>query len=139
MKTTSRLLTVLPPVLLGLVLLVGWYSGTASGAVPAYQLPSIASVGSALWSGLTSGLFLGSAWVTLQESLGGFFIALLIGLPAGYGLARWWPFAVTHSAVSGGGPGDPGDRDCSVSGDLAGLWHGADACGSAAWSCFSHW
>lgn len=95
LQTTSRLLTVLPPVMLGLLLLVSWYSGTASGVVPSYQLPSLSSVGSALWSGLTSGLFVSSAWVTLQESLGGFLIALVIGLPVGYGLARWKPFAVT--------------------------------------------
>ncbi len=95
MKTTSRLLTILPPAIFGLILLLSWYSGTASGIVPAYQLPGISSVGSSLWDGLTSGLFLSNAWVTLQESLGGFLIALVIGLPAGYGLARWWPFAVT--------------------------------------------
>lgn len=102
-KTTARLLTVLPPIVLGLIVLIGWYSGTASGAVPAYQLPSIPSVWNALWDGLTSGLFLGSAWVTLQESLGGFLIALVIGLPVGYGLARWWPFAVTiHPYLAAG-------------------------------------
>lgn len=94
-QTTSRLLTVLPPALLGLILLVAWYGSTVGGAVPSYQLPSIASVGNDLWSGLTSGLFLSNAWITLQESLGGFLIAFVIGLPAGYGLARWWPFAVT--------------------------------------------
>ena len=95
LKTASRLLTVLPPIVLGLVLLIGWYTSTASGAVPSYQLPSITSVGSALWSGLTSGLLVSNAWVTLQESLGGFLIALVIGLPLGYGLARWRPFAAT--------------------------------------------
>ncbi|HEX7734874.1 MAG TPA: ABC transporter permease [Ktedonobacteraceae bacterium] len=94
-KATSRLLTVLPPLILGLVLLIGWYSGTSSGVVPVYQLPTIASVGSALWDGLTSGLFLSNAWVTLQESLGGFLIAVVIGLPVAYGLARWRPFAAT--------------------------------------------
>lgn len=94
-KTTSRLLTVLPPMMLGLILLVAWYSSTSSGAVPSYQLPDIASVGSALWGGLSSGLLLNAASVTLQESLGGFLIALVIALPTGYGLARWWPFAVT--------------------------------------------
>jgi NitT/TauT family transport system permease protein len=102
-KTTSRLLTVLPPIVLGLVVLIGWYASTSSGAVPSYQLPSIPDVGNALWNGLTSGLFLGSAWVTLQESLGGFLIALVIGLPVGYGLARWWPFAVTmHPYLAAG-------------------------------------
>ncbi len=95
LKTTSRLLSVLPPLILGLILLVNWYAGTASGVVPSYQLPGPASVGSALWDGLSSGLFLSNTWVTLQESLGGFLIALVLGLPVGYGLARWWPFAIT--------------------------------------------
>jgi NitT/TauT family transport system permease protein len=95
LKTTSRLLSVLPPLILGLILLVSWYAGTASGVVPSYQLPGPASVGSALWDGLSSGLFLSNTWVTLQESLGGFLIAMVLGLPVGYGLARWWPFAIT--------------------------------------------
>lgn len=95
LKTAARLLSVLPSVMLGLILLVSWYAGTASGAVPVYQLPTVASVGSALWNGLSSGLFLSNTWVTLQESLGGFLIALIVGLPTAYGLARWWPFAAT--------------------------------------------
>src|SRR5258707_1472454 len=53
LKTTSRLLSVLPPLILGLILLVSWYAGTASGVVPSYQLPGPASVGSALWDGRT--------------------------------------------------------------------------------------
>lgn len=91
----SRLLTVLPPLLLGIVLLAGWLIGSGTGAVPAYQLPSISSVGNALGNGLASGILLNGAWVTLQESLGGFLIAMIVGLPIGYGLARWWPFAAT--------------------------------------------
>lgn len=94
-KTTSRLLSVLPPLLLGLVLLVSWYVTTSGGIVPAYQLPDLGSVGISLWDGLTSGLFPRGAWVTLQESLGGFLLALAIGLPAGYGLARWRAFSLT--------------------------------------------
>ncbi|HEY0754002.1 MAG TPA: ABC transporter permease [Ktedonobacteraceae bacterium] len=94
-KTTSRLLTVLPPVIPGLLLLLSWYVSTSSGVIPSYQLPSVASVASALWDGLSSGLFLSSAWVTLQESLGGFLCALVLGLPTAYGLARWRPFAAT--------------------------------------------
>jgi len=94
-RITSRLLIVLPAMIPGLVLLIGWYMGTTSGVVPGYQLPGIASVGSALWDGLTSGLFLSNAWVTLQESLGGFLLAVVIGLPTAYGLARWSPFAAT--------------------------------------------
>jgi NitT/TauT family transport system permease protein len=94
-KAASRLLTVWPPIILGVILLIIWYTSTATGAVPSYQLPSMGSVWNALWGGLTSGLLLSNAWVTLQESLGGFCIALVIGLPVGYGLARWRPFAAT--------------------------------------------
>lgn len=103
LKTTARLLSILPPVILGLILLASWYTGTTSGAVPAYQLPSIASVGDALWNGLSSGIFLSNAWVTLQESVGGFLIALVVGLPTAYGLARWRPFAATvHPYLAAG-------------------------------------
>ena len=102
-KTASRLLTIVPPIILGLVLLGAWYASTVNGAVPSYQLPSIASVWGALWSGLASGLLVSNAWVTLQESLGGFLIALVIGLPLGYGLARWRPFAATvHPYLAAG-------------------------------------
>jgi NitT/TauT family transport system permease protein len=91
----SRLLNVLLPTLLGVFLLLGWYMSTATGAVPGYMLPGFGDVGSALWDGLTSGLFLSNAWVTLQESLGGFLIAAALALPIGYGLAKGRLFAAT--------------------------------------------
>lgn len=94
-STASRLLTILPPVLLGVVLLGSWYFSTARGLVPSYELPAPADVWSALWDGLTSGLFLSNAWVTVQESLGGFLIALVVALPLGYSLTKWRLFAVT--------------------------------------------
>lgn len=106
-KTTSRLLTILPPLIFGGVLLVAWFLSTTSGVVPGYQLPSVSSVGSALWDGLTSGQFLSSAWVTLQESLGGFLIAVVIGLPVGYGVARWMPFAATMNPYLAAGQAIP--------------------------------
>ncbi|MGH2510763.1 MAG: ABC transporter permease, partial [Ktedonobacteraceae bacterium] len=85
----------LPPVLLGAVLLGSWYYSTAKGLVPSYELPSPTAVWSSLWDGLTGGLFLQMAWVTLQESLGGFLLAVLIALPLGYSLTKWPLFAVT--------------------------------------------
>ncbi len=91
----TRLLTILPPTLLGLLLLLGWLFGTSSGVVPSYDLPDIASVGDALSSGLSSGLFLSNAWVTIQESLGGFLLAIVFSLPIGYGLAKWPVFSAT--------------------------------------------
>ena len=94
-STASRLLTILPPVLLGLVILGSWYFSTSRGLVPSYELPAPADVWSSLRDGLTSGLFLSNAWVTLQESLGGFLIALAVALPLGYSLTKWRLFAVT--------------------------------------------
>jgi NitT/TauT family transport system permease protein len=94
-KTTSRLLTVLAPVLLGGVLLGGWYFSTARELVATYELPPPSDVWTSLSVGLGSGLFLHMAWVTLQESLGGFLLALVIALPVGFGLAKWRLFAAT--------------------------------------------
>lgn len=94
-QTASRLLTFLPPLLLGVVLLGSWYFSTARGLVASYELPAPADVWNSLWDGLTSGLFLNMAWVTLQESLGGFLLAVLIALPMGYGVAKWRLFAAT--------------------------------------------
>lgn len=102
-KTTSRLLTILPPVLLGVVILGSWYFSTARGLVPSYELPAPANVWSALGNGLTTGLFPRMAWVTAQESLGGFLLALVVALPVGYGLAKWRLFAATvHPYLAAG-------------------------------------
>ncbi|HLI68150.1 MAG TPA: ABC transporter permease [Ktedonobacteraceae bacterium] len=102
-RTPSRLLTVLPPLILGVVLLGLWYLSTARGLLPDYELPTLTSVWSALVSGLTSGLFLRMAWVTIQESLGGFLLALVIALPVGYGLAKWRLFAAAvHPYLAAG-------------------------------------
>jgi NitT/TauT family transport system permease protein len=88
-ETSMRLLTILPPLLLGMIILASWYASTASGWVPAYKLPSPSDVGVSLWNGITSGVFLNNAWITLQESLGGFLLAVIVALPIGYGLAKW--------------------------------------------------
>ena len=102
-QTVARLLTILPPVLLGLVLLGSWYFSTTRGLVPSYELSSPADTWNVLWDGLTSGLFLKMAWATLQESLGGFLLALLVALPLGYSLARWRLFAITvHPYLAAG-------------------------------------
>jgi NitT/TauT family transport system permease protein len=94
-KTVSRLLGILLPVLLGLLLLGSWYFSTARGLVSTYELPAPADVESALWNGLSTGLFLHMGWVTIQESGGGFLLAVAIALPVGYSLAKWRLFAAT--------------------------------------------
>ena len=83
------------PLLLGVLILGSWHASTASGWVPAYKLPSLFDVWSSLWDGISSGMFLSNAWVTIQESLGGFLLAIAIALPVGYGLAKWPFFSAT--------------------------------------------
>lgn len=98
-----RLLSILPPVILGLLLLGGWYLSTARGLVPTYELSSPADTWSAFWNGMSSGLFPQMTWTTLQESLGGFLLALFITLPLGYSLAKWRLVAATvHPYLAAG-------------------------------------
>jgi NitT/TauT family transport system permease protein len=106
-RTTSRLLTVLPPLLLGIIILGSWYLSTAKGLIPTYELPVPGDVWSALWTGTTSGLFLDNAWITIQESIGGFLLALVIALPMGYGLAKWRFFAATMQPYLAAGQAIP--------------------------------
>lgn len=102
-----RFLTVLPPTLLGLALLLVWSMSVSHGLVPSYELPAPTDVWQSLWDGITSGLFLSNAWITIQESLGGFFLAVLIALPVGYGLARGRLFALTLSPYLAAGQAIP--------------------------------
>lgn len=94
-KTKTRFFTILPSLLLGMILLGGWYFSTTRGLVATYELPTPADVWSALWNGLSSGLFIHMSWVTIQESMGGFLLALALALPTGYSLAKWRFFAAT--------------------------------------------
>ncbi len=85
---TQRVLSIVPPIALGLFLLLGWYAGTASGHINSLVLPAPGDVLASLSDGLRSGLFLSNALVTIQESFLGFLLALIIALPLGYGLAK---------------------------------------------------
>jgi len=51
-------------------------------------LPVPGDVLASLISGLSSGLLLSNALVTVQESVSGFLLALIVALPLGYGLAK---------------------------------------------------
>jgi NitT/TauT family transport system permease protein len=87
-RVMMRLLSVLPPVVLALVLLIGWYMSTAAGAVNALFLPTPVNVLASLADGLQSGLYLSGILVTVQESALGFLLAVIIALPLGYGLVK---------------------------------------------------
>jgi NitT/TauT family transport system permease protein len=84
----QRILPVVPPLALGLFFLISWYVSTAFGQVNSLVLPAPGDVISSLSDGLSSGLFLSNALVTIQESLLGFLLALILALPLGYVLAK---------------------------------------------------
>ena len=85
---TQRTLTLAPPGVLAVVILVGWYMSTNVARVSSLFLPAPGDVVTSLSNGLSNGLFLSNAWVTIQESLLGFLLALVIALPVGYGIAK---------------------------------------------------
>jgi NitT/TauT family transport system permease protein len=87
-KVALRLLSVLPPVLLALTLLIGWYMTAAAKSVNPLFVPAPADVLASLADGLHSGLYLSSTLVTVQESALGFLLAVIIALPLGYGLVK---------------------------------------------------
>jgi putative riboflavin transport system permease protein len=85
---TQRSMLILPPLLLASVLLLSWYASTAMGGVPALILPAPGDVFAVLGDGFRSGLFLSNALVTIQESLLGFLLGVIIALPLGYAIAK---------------------------------------------------
>jgi NitT/TauT family transport system permease protein len=87
-RATQRAFAIVPPLLLGAILLLAWYAGTAYGHVSSLILPAPADVFSSLVDGLQSGLYWSNTLVTVQESLLGFLFALAIALPVGYGVAK---------------------------------------------------
>lgn len=98
-----RLLSAVPAlVLAGLILLV-WYMLTTPGHVSALFLPAPADVFSSLVAGLSSGVMLSNALVTIEESVLGFLLAMALALPLGYGLAKSRLLALTlHPYVAAG-------------------------------------
>jgi len=88
LKTMERMLSVSPPIVLALILLVSWYLGTSYGRISSLILPAPGDVLASLSNGLSSGLLLSAALVTTQESVLGFLLALVVALPLGYGLAK---------------------------------------------------
>jgi len=88
MLPIGSIFTTIPPVILGLILLLGWYFATRPGGIPSIIIPAPGDVFASLWSGISTGIYWSNALVTLQESLFGFLIALFVALPLGYGLAK---------------------------------------------------
>lgn len=91
----QRATLMVPPLLLALLLLLSWYVSTATGKVPDFILPPPGDVFATLVEGLRSGLFLSNALVTIQESLLGFLLGVIIALPLGYAIAKYRLLAAT--------------------------------------------
>lgn len=94
-NAAQRALLVTPPLVLALLLLLGWYIGTAYVHVSSLILPAPGDVFSALSDGLSSGWLVSNALITIQESWLGFLLAVIVALPLGYGLAKSRLIAVT--------------------------------------------
>lgn len=127
-QTTSRLRTatplpaLLPPLLLALALVAGWYISTATihSASLGLFLPAPADVFGDLSDGITSGSFWGYAAVTIQESIFGFLLAVIIALPLGYGLVKSHLLSRTIQPYLAAGQAIP----AVVIAPLLGLWLG---------------
>src|SRR5690242_11035447 len=88
LNATQRLLLVVPPVVLALLLLISWYVSTTYGHVSNLILPAPGDVLAALSDGLSAGWLQSNALITIEESLLGFLLAVVVALPLGYGLAK---------------------------------------------------
>lgn len=84
----SRLLGLLPAILLGLSLLLLWQMLVSSKTVSTFLLPQPIDVARSFWNALTNGLFWRYTRTTLAESTLGFVAGAAFALPIGYGIAR---------------------------------------------------
>ncbi|MBX5456657.1 MAG: ABC transporter permease [Thermogemmatispora sp.] len=87
-RRQATALALVPPLSVAVVLLSLWYFGSAYWHINPLFLPSPADVWQRLLDGFSSGLFEVNALATIEESLLGFLLAVVIGLPLGYGLAK---------------------------------------------------
>ncbi len=95
-NVTGRILLIIPPLVLALLILMGWYVSTTTGHVSSLFLPTPGDVLARLVDGLGSGMYLRDALVvTLQESFLGFLLAVVVALPLGYGIAKSRFLAIT--------------------------------------------
>ncbi len=104
---STRLPSALPSLVLAGVILLVWYILTTPGHVSNLFLPTPSDVFASLSSGLTSGVLLSNALVTIEESVLGFLLALAIALPLGYGLAKSRLFAITLNPYIAAGQAIP--------------------------------
>jgi NitT/TauT family transport system permease protein len=84
----SALGLILPPLVLGLLVLLAWSLVVRAELVADYLLPAPSEVLRVFWQSLKNGLLWQYARPTLIESVEGFIVGSLFGLATGYGIAR---------------------------------------------------
>lgn len=84
----SKIYSLVPPLLLGAILLVAWYISTTSGHVNSLLLPTPGDVLASLIDGIKTGIYISNTLYTVLESVLGFLLALIIALPVGYAIAK---------------------------------------------------
>lgn len=98
-----KIISLLPPLIIALVLLIGWSIGSISGHINELLLPTPAEVFYSLSSNIMAGVYWNNMLVTVQESVLGFVLALVVSLPLGYGLAKsHWLAAAIHPYLAAG-------------------------------------
>lgn len=71
------------------VIVVIWQLAVVAFDVPGYLLPPPSGIITTFTDALTSGLLLRHTWVTLQEVLGGFAIAVVAAFALAFAVTRW--------------------------------------------------
>jgi NitT/TauT family transport system permease protein len=95
----SRWPTILAPILLGILALVGWeYYVRASGILPVV-LPGPVAIGTTLWAEGVS--LLGSLWVTMQIALSALLLAVVLGVSLAvlFSQSKWLEMALFPYAI----------------------------------------
>lgn len=104
---SARLLPAIPSLVVAGLILIVWYILTTPGHISDLFLPTPAEVFASLSTGLTSGVLLSNALVTIEESVLGFLLALAVALPLGYALAKSRLFALTLNPYIAAGQAIP--------------------------------
>lgn len=99
-------LRIVAPLVMGLVVLLGWHLLASSGGIPQTLVPSPDAVGERLVHDLAHGSLLASTGVTVGEALLGCLIATSVALPLGYLIAgshlaqaAFFPYLAASQAV----------------------------------------
>ncbi len=96
-RKTPLYLKILAPVVLGVLLIIGWQALVSAQVMPKTLLPGPSDVWKRLWFDLSQTDLLDRTLITIWEAILGCIVASCVALPLGYIIAR---FQVAEAAVS---------------------------------------